>query len=366
MQIEVSETQTPRQKPVGDLGFGRVFSDHVFRMDYEEARGWYDARIEPYAPIELDPAASSLHYAQAVFEGLKAFRGVDNVIRLFRPDRHADRFQQSCDRMCIPRLPEGAFLEAVEHAVAQDHEWVPTEEGAALYVRPFVFATEAFLGVRPAKKYSFMVLMSPVGAYYAKGFAPVRIWVERHAVRAARGGVGASKTAANYAASLHAATAAKARGYDQVLWTDAEEHRFVEEVGTMNIFLHLGDEIVTPSLDSGTILPGVTRDSVIRLLRERGENVVERRIDIDEVIEAHRKGTLREVFGTGTAAVVSPVAELGFDDGDLTVGDGGVGPLARGLFDEIVALQRGEAEDRWGWTRVVGSAAPSSPDATPS
>lgn len=354
MQVEVSETQTPREKPKGDLGFGRVFSDHVFRMDYEEARGWYGARIAPYAPITLDPAASSLHYAQAVFEGLKAFRGVDGAVRLFRADKHAARFDQSCDRMCIPRLPEGAFIKAIERAVAQDAAWVPSDEGSALYVRPFVFATEAFLGVRPAKKYAFMVLMSPVGAYYAKGFQPVRIWVERHAVRAARGGVGASKTAANYAASLHAATAAKARGYDQVLWTDAEEHRFLEEVGTMNLFLHVGDEIVTPSLDSGTILPGVTRDSVIRLLRERGLKVVERRITVDEVVQAHRDGVLREVFGTGTAAVISPVGALGFEDGDLTVGDGGVGPLAGQLFAEVQAIQRGEAEDRWGWTRVVG------------
>lgn len=354
MQVEISETQTPREKPKGDLGFGRVFSDHVFRMDYDEERGWHGARIEPYAPITLDPAASSLHYAQAVFEGLKAFRGVDGVVRLFRPERHADRFDNSCDRMCIPRLPEGTFVKAVERAVEQDIGWVPSAEGSALYVRPFVFATEAFLGVRPAKKYAFMVVMSPVGAYYAKGFEPVRIWVERHAVRAARGGVGASKTAANYAASLHAATAAKARGYDQVLWTDAEEHRYLEEVGTMNLFLHVGDEVVTPSLETGTILPGVTRDSVIRLLRERGMKVVERRITVDEVVQAHRDGLLREIFGTGTAAVVSPVGALGFEDGDLTVGDGGVGPLAQQLFDEVQALQRGEAEDRWGWTRVVG------------
>ena len=354
MQVEVSETKSPRQKPKGDLGFGRVFSDHVFRMDYDEAQGWHGARIEPYAPITLDPAASSLHYAQAVFEGLKAFRGVDGAVRIFRLDRHAARFDQSCDRMCIPRLPEGAFAKAVERAVAQDADWVPSEEGSALYVRPFVFATEAFLGVRPAKKYSFMVLMCPVGAYYAKGFSPVRIWIERHAVRAARGGVGASKTAANYAASLHAATAAKARGYDQVLWTDAVEHRFLEEVGTMNLFLHIGDEILTPSLESGTILPGVTRASVIRLLTERGMKVIERRVTVDEVVAAHRAGALREVFGTGTAAVISPVGALGFEDGDVTVGDGGVGPLARQLFDEVVAIQRGEAEDRWGWTRVVG------------
>lgn len=352
MMVEVHETKAPREKPKGDLGFGRVFTDHVFRLDYDEERGWHRGRVEPYAPIELDPAASVLHYAQAVFEGLKAFRGVDGAIRLFRPDRHARRFRESCERMCIPPISEEMFVKAVERIVAQDASWVPEEEGSALYVRPFAFATEAFLGVRPARTYSFYIVLSPVGAYYAKGFAPVRIWVERHAVRAAKGGLGAAKAAANYAASMHAAAAAKARGYDQVLWTDSIEHRYLEEVGTMNLFVHLGDEIVTPELD-GVILPGVTRDSVIRLLRERGEKVVERRISIDEVREAHAKGTLREVFGTGTAAVVSPVGVLGFEDGDLVVGDGEPGPLARSLYAEIVALQRGEAEDRHGWTRIV-------------
>lgn len=352
MLVEVHETNAPREKPTGALGFGRVFTDHVFRLDYDEERGWHGGRVEPYAPIALDPAASVLHYAQTVFEGLKAFRGVDGRVRLFRPERHARRFRDSCEKMCIPPIAEEVFVAAVERAVAQDASWVPDEEGSALYVRPFVFATEPFLGVRPARTYAFYVVLSPVGAYYAKGFAPVRIWVERHAVRAAKGGLGAAKTAANYAASMHAAAAAKARGYDQVLWTDSNEHRYLEEVGTMNLFVHLGDEVVTPELD-GVILPGVTRDSVIRLLRERGANVVERRVSIDEVRAAAADGTLREVFGTGTAAVVSPVGELGLEDGDLVVGEGKAGPLAKSLYAEIVALQRGEAKDRYGWTRVV-------------
>lgn len=225
MLVEVHETEAPREKPKGALGFGRVFTDHVFRLDYDDERGWHRGRVEPYAPIALDPAASVLHYAQTVFEGLKAFRGVDGAVRLFRPERHARRFRESCEKMCIPPLPEGVFVQAVERVVAQDKSWVPEEEGSALYVRPFAFATEAFLGVRPARNYAFYIVLSPVGAYYAKGFSPVRIWVERHAVRAAKGGLGAAKTAANYAASMHAAAAAKARGYDQVLWTDSVEHR---------------------------------------------------------------------------------------------------------------------------------------------
>jgi branched-chain amino acid aminotransferase len=352
MQVEVHETEAPREKPKGALGFGRVFTDHVFRLDYDVEHGWHRGRIEPYGPVVLDPAASVLHYAQTVFEGLKAFRGVDGRVRLFRADRHARRFRESCEKLCIPPITEDTFVTAVERVVAHDASWVPDEEGASLYVRPFVFATEAFLGVRAASTYAFYVILSPVGAYYAKGFAPVRIWVERHAVRAAKGGVGAAKTAANYAASLHAAAAAKARGYDQVLWTDSTAHEHVEEVGTMNLFVHLNDEVVTPELD-GVILPGVTRDSVIRLLRDRGLRVSERKLTIDEIRSAHAQGQLREVFGTGTAAVVSPVGELGFDDGDITIGNGQAGPLALSLFAEINAIQRGEAEDRYGWTRVV-------------
>jgi branched-chain amino acid aminotransferase len=352
MQIEIHQTDTPRQRPKGALGFGRIFTDHLFRMDYDEERGWHQARIEPYGPVTLDPASSALHYAQSVFEGLKAFRGMDGQVRLFRPERHARRFRDSCERLCIPPLPERAFLEAVEQLVAQEKSWVPDEEGAALYIRPVVFATEAFLGVRPARTYSFLIICSPVGPYYSKGFGPVRIWVERHAVRAAKGGVGTAKTAGNYAASLHAATSAKARGYDQVLWTDAREHEYLEEVGTMNLFVHVGDEVVTPPLE-GTILPGVTRDCVLKLLKERGLKVSERHISVTELRRAHADGTLREIFGTGTAAVVSPVATLGFEDGDLTVGDGQPGPLAKDLFREVVALQRGEAEDVYGWTHVV-------------
>ena len=359
MQMEARETPSRREKPKGALGFGRVFTDHMFRMDYDEASGWHDGAVEPYAPLTIDPAAASLHYGQSVFEGMKAFLGKDGAVRIFRPERHAARFRQSCEKLCIPPVPEARFLEAVEAVVQKDLDWVPTEEGSALYIRPLVIATEAFLGVRPATRYTFLIILSPVGAYYAKGFSPVRIWVERKAVRAAKGGVGAAKTAANYAASLHAATAAKARGYDQVLWTDGAEHRWLEEVGTMNLFVHLGDEVVTPPLDGGTILAGVTRDSVITILRDRGVKVSERPISVEDLRAAHDAGTLHEVFGTGSAAVISPVGVLGFEahgglpGAELTIGTGETGPLAKSLFDAIVSIQRGEAADPHGWMRSL-------------
>ncbi|MCA9594417.1 MAG: branched-chain amino acid aminotransferase [Myxococcales bacterium] len=353
MQIEVRRTNAPRPRPESELGFGRIFADHMVRMDYAPERGWHSPRVEPYAPIQLDPTAAVLHYAQAIFEGLKAFRGKDGQVRMFRPDRHAARFAKSAERVCIPPVPEDVFVETCRKLVEVDRDWVPTADGAALYIRPLAFATEPFLGVRPSLSYTYLVMTSPVGAYYAEGFAPVRIVVERREVRAAHGGLGSCKTPANYAASLHAAQAAKKKGFSQVLWTDAAEHRYVEEVGTMNLFVHLGDEIVTPALD-GAILAGVTRDSVIQLLKAKGLPVVERRLALDEIRAAHDKGQLHEIFGTGTAAVVSPVSALGVDDEVWTIGKGDVGPLARSLFDQIVAIQRGQAEDRFGWMFPVG------------
>lgn len=334
------------------LGFGRVFTEHVARSDYDAEGGWSPVRVEPYAPVALDPAASALHYGQAVFEGLKAYRGVDGRVRFFRLADHARRFARSCEAVCIPQLEPARFAEAVRGVVRRDIDRVPVEPESSLYIRPFAFATEAFLGVCPATQYAFLVILSPVGAYYAKGFGPVRIWVEQQAVRAAPGGLGGVKTAANYAASLRAAWLAKERGYDQVLWTDAREHRLLEEVGTMNLFVRLGDRVITPPAGD-TILPGITRASVVTLLRDRGVEVEERTISLDEVRAGAADGTLREIFGTGTAAVVSPVGALGLPDGDLVVGDGGAGPLARALYRDICAIQRGEAEDRWGWTEVL-------------
>lgn len=353
MQIDVRPTTAPRPRPTGPLGFGTKFTDHVFHMDYVEGEGWKNPRIEPYGPVSLDPAASVLHYAQVVFEGMKAFKGADGTVRLFRPDAHAARLARSCAKLCIAVVEPAHAVEAISRVVAQDADWVPdASTGGALYIRPFVYATEAFLGVRPAKAYTFSIILCPVGAYYERGFAPVRIWVEREKVRAVKGGVGDAKTAGNYAASLSAAADAKARGYDQVLWTDAVEHERIEEVGTMNLFVAFDDEIVTPPLE-GTILGGITRDSVITLLKDRGEKIVERNVTLTEVRQAQSSGRLREVFGTGTAAVVSPVGVLGFGDGDMSVADGKPGRLAVSLHDELTAIQRGDRPDPHGWLRTV-------------
>jgi branched-chain amino acid aminotransferase len=353
MHIEVHRTNTPRALPQPPLGFGRHFSDHVFRMDYALASGWHSPRVEPNAPISLDLAASVLHYGQAIFEGLKAFRGADGVIRFFRPEAHALRFQHSARLICMPEVPVEAFVEGLHAVVRTDEAWVPSAAGSALYVRPTMVATEAFLGVRPAHEYVFFHLLSPVGAYYAEGFNPLKIWVETERTRACPGGIGTAKTGGNYAASLGAAEAAKKQGFAQVLWLDGARHEYLEEVGTMNLFVKIGGEVLTPSLDVGSILAGVTRDSILTLLRDWGVPVSERRIAWRELVEAHDKGTLEEVFGTGTAAVISPVGELASAGGTLRAGDGGVGPLAKRLYDAIVGIQYGTAPDPHAWTTVL-------------
>ena len=356
MNIEVVRTTSPRPRPEpGKLGFGVHFSDHMFVLEYTADNGWHSPRVEPYGPLMMDPGASVLHYAQAIFEGLKAFRGTKEQVNLFRPQQHAARFHRSAERLCMPPVPEEVFVEACRKLVAVDESWVPSEDGAALYLRPLTIATEPFLGVRPSATYKFIVMTCPVGAYYAEGFNPVRIRVERERVRAVRGGVGDAKTAGNYAASLRAAKEAKAEGYAQVLWTDAATHSYVEEVGTMNVFFKIGGEVITPSLD-GAILPGITRRSVIELLESRGTTVTERRVSLDEVVNAHTDGRLEEAFGTGTAAVVSPIKTLGVDGKDLTIGNGNVGPMAQSLFDEITGIQRGTREDRFKWMVSVGDA----------
>jgi branched-chain amino acid aminotransferase len=354
LDIERRLATERRACPTGKLGFGKVFTDHVLIAEWGGSAGprWHGARIVPWSNLNLEPSAAVLHYAQSIFEGLKAFRGEDGKLRVFRPERHAARFAHSAERLCMPPLAPQHFMQAVDALVRTEAAWVPSAPGASLYIRPTMVATEGFLGVRPAQTYTFFILVGPVDAYYAEGFAPVRIWVEREQCRVAPGGMGAAKTGGNYAASLFAAERAKQRGYAQVLWTDAKEHRYVEEVGTMNFFAVIGDEIVTPPLD-GNILPGVTRDSVIALLRRQGLRVVERPLSIDELREAHRRGTLREVFGTGTAAVVSPVGVLGFDDGDMQIGDGTPGELCVRLHDEIQAIQRGLASDPFGWVHEV-------------
>lgn len=350
-QLERAPTQKPKP-PESELGFGRFFTDHLLRMDYTRQGGWGDPKIVPYGPLGIDPAASVLHYAQEVFDGAKVFRGEDGRLRSFRMKEHAERLVRSAKRLRMESPDADTIVACISELARLEREWVPAGRGTALYVRPTIIASEAFLGVRPSNQYIFFIILSPVGSYYAEGQKPVKIWVEETQVRAAPGGLGEAKAGANYAASISAAEDAKARGYTQVLWLDALEHKWLEEVGTMNLFLRIGDEIVTPPLE-GTLLPGVTRKSVIQLLREKGLKVTERRINIDEVRRTHADGSLKEIFGTGTAAIISPVGKLGFKDGDLTVADGEPGELSRSLFEEIVSIQRGEAEDRFGWMTEI-------------
>ena len=352
--IEVRATSHPRpHTPEADLGFGRVFTDHMFVMEYSRDRGWHHQRIEPYGAISLDPAAGVFHYGQAMFEGFKAFRAADGRVLLFRPDRHCHRMSEGAKRICMPAVDPGYMQYAITELVKRDRDWVPSSPGTSLYIRPTLIAQEAFLGVRPAERYLFFVILSPVGAYYAEGIAPVKIWIEQHFTRAAQGGLGAVKAGANYAASLMAADEAKKRGYSQVLWLDAHDHKYLEEVGVMNLFVLIGDELVTPALE-GSILAGVTRDSVITLAREWGMKVSERRISIDEVADAHKQGTLREVFGCGTASVISPVGELAWDGSGRKIGDGKIGPLSQKLYDTITQIQRGILSDRRGWVVDIG------------
>jgi branched-chain amino acid aminotransferase len=351
--IRISQASVKKTKPRdSDLTFGTVFTDHMFVMDFQEEKGWYDPRIEPYGPITLDPAAAVLHYAQAVFDGLKAFRGRDGAVRLFRPQKHVERLVQSSQRLCIPPLDPELALKSLVTLVGMEKDWVPSTVGTSLYVRPTIIASEPFLGVRPAKSYIYYVILSPVGAYYPEGINPVKILVVDKYVRAVEGGVGGAKTGVNYAASLYAAEEAKHAGFTQVLWLDGRERKYIDEVGTMNIMLKLGDEVVTPPL-SGTILAGVTRDSALTLMRDWGLRVSERPVTIDEVASAARKGTLQEVWGTGTAAVISPVGELAYQGERIVVNEGKIGKLTQRLYDAIVGIQYGTAPDTRGWTVPV-------------
>jgi len=351
--IRINKATTLKKKPKdSELGFGQIFTDHMFLADFQEEKGWYDPRVEPYGPLPLDPAAAVLHYAQAIFDGLKAFRGVDSKIRLFRPQKHIERMNNSAKRMSIPTLDPDLALRSIVTLVGMDREWVPSTIGTSVYVRPVILANEAFLGVRPAKSYIYYVILSPVGAYYPEGMAPVKIRVEEKYVRAVEGGLGDAKTGANYAASLMAGEEAKHEGFTQVLWLDGVHRKYIDEVGTMNIMVKIGDEVITPAL-GGTILPGVTRDSVLTLLRDWGIKAVERQISIDEVVAAHKAGRLEEVFGTGTAAVISPVGELAYKGEKMTINGGRIAPLTQRLYDAIVGIQYGKSPDPHRWTVEV-------------
>ncbi len=352
--IEVQRAQTLKPKPSPEgLGFGRYFTDHMFRMDYTAERGWHQPHVLPYGTLGLDPGASVFHYGQAVFDGAKVFRTREGRLKAFRVDDHCRRLKASAERLCMVSPPPELMRQGIMELVKVEEAWVPSAPGTSLYVRPVIVATEAFLGVRPSERFTFFVILSPVGSYFSGGkLEPVRIWVEQKYTRAAPGGLGAAKAAANYAASLTAAVEAKKRGYSQVLWLDALEHRYIEEVGTMNLFVRIGDEIITPPLD-GTFLPGITRESALALLRDWGVKVSERKLSIDELRESHRRGELREVFGTGTAAVITPVGTLGFEDGELTIGGGKMGEVSQRLYDTLTGIQSGTLPDRFGWMTPV-------------
>ncbi len=355
MRIPVTHSTRPKPKPHDDaLGFGQVFSDHMFLLDGVADTGWSNPRIVPYGPLSLEPATVGLHYAQAIFEGLKAYRSPDDTILLFRPERNIARFNRSAVRLCIPPIDPDLFLSALKQLVKLDQDWVPRAPGTSLYIRPVAFACDPDLRVRPSHTYRFFIILSPVAAYYAEGFKPLRIRVEDRYVRAVRGGTGAAKTAGNYAGSLFAGEEAHKDGFAQVLWLDGVEQQYIEEVGSMNIAFVLGDELVTPPV-TGTILAGVTRASVLQLAQDFGMQVAERPITISEVLTAAREGLLREVFGAGTAAVISPVSELSYKDERIVVNDGQVGPLSQRLFDELSAIQRGLKPDRHGWMVEVDS-----------
>ena len=347
--IELERTASPKKKPkVSELGFGKYFTDHMFMMNYDGGQGWHHPRIVPYQPISLDPAAKVFHYGQTVFEGLKAYRTAEGGIRLFRPSKNLQRLNLSNDRLSIPEIDEQLFLEALMSLVRVDSDWIPGEPETSLYIRPYVIATEPLLGVSPSQQYLFMIIMSPVGSYYAEGINPVSIHVESHYVRAVEGGVGTAKTAGNYAAGLKAQEGASAKGYTQVLWLDGVHRRYVEEVGSMNVFFKLGDKVVTPALN-GSFLAGITRDSAIQLLRHWGIEVEERPIPIDELVEACRSGELKEAFGTGTAAVISPIGELSYKDEKLVIGGGETGPVSKRLYDTLTGIQYGRVQDPFGW-----------------
>ena len=353
--MELSITRSENLKPKPDdanLGFGTLFTDHMFNMDYTLDGGWQAARIEPYGSIEMDPATMFLHYGQGVFEGLKASRTDSGQIQLFRPQENIKRLNRSCRRLCIPEVDEDFALESLKQLIALEKDWVPGAPETSLYIRPTIIAMDPFLGVRASHNYRYFIILSPVGAYYPEGFNPVKILVTSDLVRAVRGGVGEAKTPGNYAASLLAGEQAHEAGYTQVLWLDGVEQKYLEEVGSMNIFFVIDDEIVTPELN-GSILPGVTRKSVIELAKHWNQKVSERKVSIDELFEAHAAGKLREVFGSGTAAVISPVGLIKYGDQVITINDNQTGPVAQKLYNAITDIQYGKAEDPLGWVVSV-------------
>ena len=330
------------------LVFGKTFTDHMFVMNYDAGQGWHDGRIVPYGPLELAPSAMVLHYAQEVFEGMKAYRRPDGGVQLFRPMDNVRRLNDSCERLCIPKLPEDEALAAIEALVKVEADWVPSEPDTSLYIRPFIIATDASLGVHASHSYLFCVICCPVGAYYAEGINPVRIYVENEDVRAVRGGTGYTKCGGNYAASIRAGERAEEQGYAQVLWLDGVERKYIEEVGSMNVMFKVDGKVITPKL-TGSVLPGITRRSCIQLLKDWGVEVEERLITAQELFDAAKEGKLEEAWGTGTAAVVSPVGEMGWNEEHAVVNGGKIGPITQKLYDTLTGIQWGTAEDPHDW-----------------
>ena len=349
--IKIELTKTPKAKPTDEtkLGFGHIFTDHMFAMNYDTGEGWHDARIVPFDNISLSPAAMCLHYGQEIFEGLKAYRTADGTVQLFRPDENYKRMNNSADRMVIPKIDEQFMIEATKKLVEIEKDWVPHTDGASLYIRPFIFATDPYVGVRPADHYLFLIILSPSGAYYSTGLNPVKIYVEQKYVRAVRGGTGFAKTAANYAISLKGQDEAHEQDYEQVLWLDGVEQKYIEEVGSMNIFFVIDGEVITPEL-TGSVLPGITRKSALEVCKSKGIKATERRITIEEVAKAYDEGKLNEVFGTGTAAVISPVGHLKWGDKIMTINNNEIGPISQMLYDTMTGIQWGKIPDEFGWT----------------
>lgn len=351
--IRIEKSTVLKEKPNLDgIPFGTYFTDHMFLMNYDESKGWHDPRIVPYGNIELSPAATVFHYAQEIFEGMKAYRSDKGEILLFRPRENLMRLNSSAERLCIPQIPEDIFLEALNALLKLDSAWVPAEPDTSLYIRPFIIGTDPHLGVHASKSYLFAIITCPVGNYYPEGLNPVRIMIENSDVRAVRGGTGYTKCGGNYAASLRAGERAESQGYSQVLWLDGVTRHNIEEVGSMNVMFKIGGKIITPEL-SGSVLPGITRKSCIELLKTWGYEVEERAFTVDELVHAAENGTLEEAWGTGTAAVVSPIGEISFEGHSHEIGGSKIGALTQKLYDTITGIQWGKAEDTFGWSTKV-------------
>lgn len=353
MDISITKTSCPKEKPDSSaLGFGKIFTDHMFVMDYSREKGWHDARIVPFGNISIHPASTVLHYGSEIFEGLKAYRRADGVVQLFRPMENIRRMNASAERLCLPQIDENEAMHILKTFVSLEQDWTPSAPGTSLYLRPFMFGNDESLGVHAVHNARFMIIASPVGSYYPEGINPVKIMIEDKDVRAVRGGTGYAKCGGNYAASNRAGERAEQKGYTQVLWLDGVERRYIEEVGAMNVMFKINGEIVTPAL-TGSILPGITRKSCIELLKSEGYTVNERLLSIDELEAALKDGSLEEAWGCGTAAVVSPIGELAYKDEVFTVGGGKIGPVTQHLYDTLTGIQWGRIEDKFGWTETL-------------